>query len=84
MRKLYREKGIKKKVVQFAKNVPTRSRYKFNLMQIELKEDVQSAILQHFRVIMLDEMVVTKHSLPTHDFSKKKQNSEVDYSSVNR
>ena len=46
---------------------------------IELKDDLQSAIDLKFRVVQIDECMITKKSLPTLSWSKLRQNALIDY-----
>ena len=80
LRKLYRIKKIKKKVVKFLK-VPMKNRYP-QIQQdiIELTEDLNSAHIQGFKIIQIDEMMVTKRTLPSHCWSNAHSNTTMDLS----
>ena len=45
----------------------------------EVRESLQGAYDDGFHVIYIDEMMVTKSSIPTHEYSLKNQNVSIDY-----
>lgn len=50
---------------------------------MELADDLRAAILWNYRIIMLDEMMITKRTFPTHDWSKLHSNTMMDWSQMN-
>ena len=77
LRKLYRMNRIKKKLLRITK-VPVSRTLPFLYDEIlDLKDDVQSAIIQRFKVVYADEMLVTKKTFPKADWSKLKQNTSL-------
>ena len=78
MRKFYKEHKIKKKSIRFSK-LPA-PRHFANIQEdiMNLKQDIESAALGGFRIVQLDEMMVTKNTFPSHDWSKCKHNTLLD------
>ena len=64
LRKLYKEHGIKRKMIRMTKSLPIRSQAHALLEAQNLADDVRSAHLQGFRLQFCDEMVVTKTAIP--------------------
>ena len=71
IRKLYRFMKIKKKLVCVGKTVPSRTANQAAVEAINLADDSRSAILNSFRILHLDEMMVTKTTFPKFDWSLK-------------
>ena len=51
---------------------------------INLQADIQSAVIQGFKLLQLDEMMITKHTYLKFEWAKKHQNAETSYQQVNR
>ena len=83
LRKLYRTHKIKKKKIRKVKTHNTNT--EFNILEafIHVAEDLRSAILQGFQIVQIDEMMVTKNTLPTHDWSKLNHNTSIDIAKTN-
>ena len=80
--KLYHEKKIRLKKVQPEKMILNKQLPNIYQDVIELVDDVKSALLQGFRIVQIDEMMVTKRTFPTHDWSKLHTNTSFDLSKV--
>jgi hypothetical protein len=83
LRKLYREQRIKKKSVRISKvpNYRTLTRTQDDIL--DLYDDLSAAIGWNYRVVMLDEMMITKRTFPTHDWAKLHSNTKMDWSQMN-
>ena len=82
LRKLYRVHRINKKKIRFGKTMPIRSIPHAHQEAMEMQGDVQSAVLAGFRILYLDEMMVTKRTFPSHDWSALKSNTELAYQNM--
>ena len=49
----------------------------------ELQDDLRSAMLLRFRIVQIDEMMVTKRTFPTHDWAKIRSNTSLDLGQMN-
>ena len=72
LRKLYRCFGIKKKAIMIDKSPPVHRRLSVQDAIIELKQSISRAISLKIRIVMLDEMVVTRRTLPSIEWSFKR------------
>ena len=50
---------------------------------LELQDDLRSALLLGFRVVQIDEMMVTRRTFPTHDWAKLRSNTSLDLGQMN-
>ena len=50
---------------------------------IELSEDLNSALVNRFRIIQIDEMMITKRTLPNTCWSKLHDNISMDLANIN-
>ena len=50
---------------------------------LELQDDLRSALLLGFRVVQIDEMMVTRRTFPTHDWAKLCSNTSLDLGQMN-
>ena len=83
LRKLYSQMKIKKKVISRNK-IPSRNDLeKITIQAAEYANDIQMAIERRFRIIQLDECVVTKNTIPKTAWSLKKMNIELDFKELN-
>ena len=74
---------IKKKVISRNK-IPSRNDLeKITIQAAEYANDIQMAIERRFRIIQLDECVVTKNTIPKTAWSLKKMNIELDFKELN-
>ena len=82
LRNVYKEKKIKLKLVRKSKEIPGKVLPNFTQDLIEYTEDMRSAIDAGFRIVQLDEMMVTKTTMPKRDWAKIRQNSLVEYQNM--
>ena len=82
LRKLYKLEGIKLKMIRQTKSIPRRSLPDAILEAINMQDDLQSGIVQGFRLVYLDECMVTRTTLPKRDWAKKYHNSSVELSQL--
>ena len=75
IRKLYRFMKIKKKLVRVGKTVPSRTVNLAAVEAINLADDCRSATLNSFRIVQLDEMIVSKTCFPKFDWALKLKNT---------
>ena len=71
-------------MIRRVKIIPPRSHRAAIDEVMDLQADMRSAVLQGFRIVQYDETMVTRTTIPKLDWSHKFQNSEVDYSQLNR
>ena len=74
LRKLYSKYKIRKKCIRIAK-IPSRPALEDIIMQFnDLSNDVSMALERGFRIIYLDECMITKRTNPTHVWTLPKTN----------
>ena len=78
LRKIYREAGIRRKKIKKTKIVDEQQRARMKQQAIEAHDRVQSLSGLGYRIIYLDEVMVTKSTIPTHEYSPFKQPVVVD------
>ena len=78
IRKLYSKHKIKKKVISMGKTPKRASLLDIAIQAAELAQDLQLAKERGFKIVQLDEFVVTKHTWPTHAWYLPKGNITVD------
>ena len=83
LRKMYYKNKIKKKVIRFRKKRDIAKSAQHEQLVRELSREVRFAKEQRFRVVQLDEMVVTKSTIPKGDWAEPLANSELDISKIN-
>ena len=71
---------IRKKVLQKGKIPSVKQSWDIILQASDMSNDVSMATERGFRVVMLDECLVTKNTLPTHAWSNKLVNAKIDKS----
>ena len=79
LRKFYKERKIKKKLVKIGKVLPPRALPRAAEDAMNLADDVRGANLQGFRILQIDEAMYTKRVLPKFDWSKKHKNASIDW-----
>ena len=77
--KIYKEAGIKKKKIRQAKILSEVSLRKIRFQIPEARDKLNHYISRGFRIIYLDECMVTKTTLPTHAWSNLKSNIDICY-----
>ena len=82
LRKLYRLEGIKLKMIQQTKTIPRRYLPDAILEAVNMQDDLQSGIVHGFRLVYLDECMVTRTTLPKRDWAKKYHNSSFELSKL--
>lgn len=78
MRKIYREAGISKKKIRKTKIIDPERRHNIKEEAIKAHQELISLQAQGYRIIYIDEMCVTKSTIPTHEYSKKNEPIEID------
>ena len=74
---------IKKKLVRVGKTVPSRTVNQAAVEAINLADDCRSATLNSFRIVQLDEMIVSKTTFPKFDWALKLQNTTTEWHQMN-
>ena len=74
LRKLYREMKIRKKYLRFTKLPDEPKQIEIAEKAAVLGREIRFALSHGFRLVYLDEMMVTKRSLPKSEWSKKNHN----------
>ena len=78
LRKFFKEITLRKKCIRLDK-LPKPADVQDQLLQrVDLANDVQMALERRFRIVQLDECMVTRRTLPTHAWSQKKTNIRLD------
>lgn len=73
---------IKKKVVRNTK-LPNKPMLEKLVMQAhDFQQEISMAIEMGWKLVFIDECMVTKRTLPTHDWSRKKENALIDLSKI--
>ena len=76
---IYREHKIRKKKLKVTKILGDVQKRQIRFQVPEVKESLQAAIEDGFMVIFVDEMMVTKSIIPTHDYSQKNTPIQIDH-----
>ena len=82
LRKLYRELKIRKKYLRYTKLPDEPKQEEIALKAAKLGREVRFALSQRFRIVYLDEMMVTKRTLPQTAWSHKMHNFQLDLSKI--
>jgi hypothetical protein len=83
LRKVYREQKIRKKKVKHTKRPNRKTRRRIAIKASELRLKYDDLTRKGFRIVQLDEMMVTKRTFPTHAWSLPGHNMELDLSQIN-
>ena len=67
--RLYKRHGVKRKAVRKAKQLPDGGEPRWRQQMIQAREGVRQAIKDKAKLIYIDEIVFSKSSMQTHDFS---------------
>ena len=79
LRKLYAKYKIRKKCIRITK-IPTKPQLESIILQAsDLSQDISMALEMKFRIVYLDECMVTKKTMPTHAWTLPKINVHYDY-----
>ena len=76
---IYKKHKIRKKKIKITKILGDVEHRKIRFQVPEVREALQAAIDDGFHVIFVDEMMVTKSTIPTHDYSQKNSQIRIDY-----
>ena len=76
--KIYREVGIRKKKIRKTKIVDPSRHQHIKEEAVKAHEQLTSLRQQGYRIIYIDEMCVTKSTIPTHEYSMKNRPIEID------
>ena len=68
---IYKRHKIRKKKVRITKILDDVQRRKIRFQVPDARESLQGAYADGFHVIFVDEMMVTKSTIPTHEWSQK-------------
>jgi hypothetical protein len=82
LRKLYQGQKIRKKYLRFTKLPDEPKQIEIAEKAAVLGREIRFALSDGFRLVYLDEMMVTKRSLPKSEWSKKNQNFQLDLSKI--
>ena len=83
LRKLYKEHKIRKKLIQNAKKPKKITLEEIVLQANDMHQDIKMAIERNFRIVQLDECMVTKRTIPTHAWTLPKTNINLDQQETN-
>ena len=78
LRKIYKQQKIRKKVLSKTKIPSVPKQWDIMLQVVYLSNDVRVSNERGFRIVQLDEFMVTKRTLPTHVWSPKLENAKID------
>ena len=79
LRKLYKMNTIRKKKIRHTKILNEIQKRKIRFQIPKTREALNYYRERGFRIIYLDEMMVTKSSMPTHAWSSKRTSIDIDY-----
>lgn len=82
--RLYKEAGIRKKKIRKTKIVDPARKEHIHQEAIKANEELKQVAEQGYRVIFIDEMCVTKSTIPTHEYSMKNKPIEIDIKSFSK
>ena len=84
LRQLYREVGIRKKTIRQAKSIPPQQQLKINEEAKVALQEVINYESQGYKIVYVDEFCVTKSTIPSHDWSRKRHYLRIDYRTYHR
>ena len=76
---IYKQHKIRKKKIRMTKILDDVQRRKIRFQVPEARESLQAAYNDGFHVIYVDETMVTKSTIPTHEWSQKNASVQIDY-----
>ena len=78
LRKLYSKHKIRNKCIKYGKVPRVASLMDIVMQAVDLSQEVQDGVDRRFRIIQLDECVVTKKTAPKHAWTLPKTNITLD------
>ena len=78
LERIYKKNKIKKKKVKVTKIPNRKERKKIKRSIAEAKKELEHYRSRNFRIIYLDETMITKSTIATHEWSKKNSNYKID------
>lgn len=78
LRKFYREAGIRKKKIRKTKLINEIKQIEINEQAVVANNKIQDLEQRGYRLIYIDEMCVTKSTIPTHAYSPLRRPIEID------
>ena len=82
--RIYKKNKVRKKKVKVTKIPTKKERAKIKKTTYQAKEELEYYRSRGFRIIYLDETMVTKSTIATHDWSAKNQNYKIDMKSFGK
>ena len=76
---IYKKHKIRKKKINLTNILGDVEQRKIRFQVPEVREAIQGAIDDGYHVIFVDEMMVTKSTIPSHDWSQKNSQIQIDY-----
>ena len=77
--KIYREHKVRKKKIKITKVLNDDQLARIQIQVPQVRESLQGCYADGFRVIYLDEMMVTTSKIPTHEWIKKNASIHIDH-----
>ena len=82
LRSIYKKFKIKKKSIKHTKIVNQKKQLEIDELSLKLSRQLRFLIEKGFRAVFLDEMMVTKRTIPIGDWSLPTVHSEIDLSRI--
>ena len=79
LRGIYLKHKIRRKKIKVTKLINETLRRRIKKLTAQSAEDINEMIARGFRIVYLDETMVTKSTMPTHEWSGPHHRLEVDY-----
>ena len=78
LRKVYRDHGIRRKKIRHTKVVTESQKKKIQAEAVAARDRLEELQAQRFRILFVDEIVTTKSTIPTHEYSAPNQPFRID------
>ena len=79
LQRIYKANKVRKKKVRITKILNKKQRRKLRFRVPEVQEEIKEWRSRGFRIIYLDEMMITTRTMPTHEWSLKNTNMTMSY-----
>ena len=79
LRKVYREHGIKRKKIRNTKVITESQKKKIYGEAVEARDRLQELEAEGYRILFVDEIVTTKSTIPSHEYSAPNRPFRVDF-----
>ena len=80
LHRIYKKYRVRRKKVKITKVLNNRQRKRIQRYIPDVQKEINYYKERGFRMVYIDEMMVTKSTIPTHEWSNKLENFEIGYS----